>query len=192
MSEGFFIATPDFLCYIPGVMLYTKKGDDGSTILFDAKKRIPKASLIVDVLGVVDELNSLLGVCKVKADDKVVREMLEDLQQELFVAQAELAGAEPRITTSDVTKLEVRIGKIEKKLPVIKSFFIAGGTELSALLDFARAVSRRVERAAVRLYDDGAMNKDLYSFLNRISSFLYALARLTNQKSGIKEVRPHY
>jgi cob(I)alamin adenosyltransferase len=118
--------------------------------------------------------------------------MLEDLQQDLFVAQAELAGAEPKITSGDLTKLEDRINKIEKQLPVIKSFFVAGGTELSALLDFARAVSRRVERAAVRLYDDGAMNKDLYSYMNRISSFLYVLARLTNSKSGIKEVRPHY
>ena len=173
-------------------MLYTKKGDDGSTILFDAKKRISKTLLIVEVLGAVDELNSLLGVCKVKADDLEIKEALEDLQQDLFVAQAELAGAEPRITADKITKLERDINEIEKQLPVIKNFFVSGGTELSALLDFARAVSRMVERAAVRLYDDGAMNKDLYSYLNRISSFLYALARLTNQKSGIKEVRPHY
>lgn len=173
-------------------MLYTKKGDDGSTILFDAKKRIPKASLIVEVLGVVDELNSLLGVCKIKADDKSIQEALEELQQDLFIAQAELAGAAPKITEERVKRLEDNINKIETQLPVIKNFFVAGGTELSALLDYARAVSRRVERAAVRLFDDGALAKDLYSYLNRISSFLYALARLSNQKSGIKEVRPHY
>ena len=183
-------------------MLYTKKGDDGSTILFDAKKRVPKTSAIIEVLGAVDELNSLLGVCKVKSDSpdnrhslptgESLHEVIEDLQQDLFIAQAELAGAAPKITGERVKRLEVIVNNIEKELPPIKNFFVTGGTELGALLDYARAVSRRVERAAVKLFDDGAIARDLYSYLNRTSSFLYALARLCNQKSGIKEIHPHY
>ena len=173
-------------------MLYTKKGDDGLTTLFNAEKRIPKASLIIEVLGAVDELNSLIGVCKIKADDRVIVDMLEDLQQDLFIVQAELAGAAPKITIEKVKRFEENINTIELQLPPIQNFFVAGGTELSALLDYTRAVSRRVERVAVRLYDDGTLANELYSFLNRVSSFLYALARLTNQKSGIKEQRPHY
>ena len=183
-------------------MLYTKKGDDGSTILFDAKKRVSKTSVIVEVLGAVDELNSLLGICKVNSDisgNKIslptgepLYEVIEELQQDLFIAQAELAGAAPKIAEEKVKRLEVIINNIEKELPPIKNFFVTGGTELSALLDYARAVSRRVERIAVKLFDDGAIAKDLYSYLNRISSLLYALARLSSQKSGIKEVHPHY
>ncbi len=183
-------------------MLYTKKGDDGSTILFDASKRVPKTSLIIEVLGAVDELNSLLGVCKVKADEcdkthelpdgKSFYDAIEDIQQDLFVAQAELAGAKPKITEERVKKLEITINAIEKELPPIKTFFLTGGTELSAMLDYARAVSRRAERSAVKLYNDRAITNELYSYLNRISSFLYALARLSNQKSGIKEITPRY
>jgi cob(I)alamin adenosyltransferase len=136
-------------------MLYTGKGDDGTTGLFGTEKRISKASSLSEALGSVDELNSLLGLCKVKAGELVVTKdtpasvVLDKVQQQLFVVQAELAGAPKKVHQERLTELEEYIGIIEKELPRLHSFRVAGGTELSALFDYARSVSRRAERRVI-------------------------------------------
>ena len=187
-------------------MLYTGKGDSGSTGIFGSKTRVSKSSLRTEALGSLDELNSFLGLCKIKSaamhwlvGEEKVAEAVHRVQMNLFICQAELAGAEKTITEEKVKALGETINGIEKELPPIKSFFVSGGTELAALFDVARTIARRAERRAVAANEEhlAAEKKPLLgantlAYLNRLSSLLYALARLTNHRSGIKEQSPDY
>lgn len=179
-------------------MFYTGKGDDGSTGLFGTEKRVSKASPVPEALGACDELNSLLGVCKVKSRDlllpngKKASEIIDLVQGQLFVAQAELAGTDKTIDKKKVEELEVVIKEIEHSLPKIHTFRVSGGTELSALFDYARAVSRRTERRLVAAAEVKEIGLGTRGYFNRLSSLLYAFARLANAKSGITEQSPTY
>ena len=168
-------------------MLYTGKGDSGDTSLFGSSTRIPKNSSRIEALGSLDELNSWLGVCRSKSDAEVGRELVE-VQQNLFIIQAELAGVPKMIEENKVKKLGERVEEIEKLLPAIHTFFLPGGDELSAHLDYARTLARRAERAVI----SEKISEFSLAYLNRLSSLLYALARLENHKSGIKEEPPTY
>jgi cob(I)alamin adenosyltransferase len=108
--------------------------------------------------------------------------------------QAELAGARESITDKKVKDLEGVTNSIEEKLPKINSFFISGSTELSASFDFARTLARRAERRVVAVYEDGDVGVSKYTlqYLNRLSSVLYAFARLSSHLSGITEQSPDY
>lgn len=182
-------------------MLYTRKGDNGTTKTFGCNQRISKSSLIAEALGNLDEINSFLGLCKVasaktnfKVVDKKFADIVHSIQENLFTVQAELAGAPKRVGEVKVKEAERLIDTAEKELPPIHSFFIAGGTELAALFDIARTVSRRAERRVVAVADEGKIKIDEHTlaYLNRLSSLLYALARLSNHKAGIKEPSPRY
>lgn len=151
-----------------------------------------KNSTLAEALGAVDEINSLLGVIKVAAGKKKLAKVLAQTQNDLFIIQAELAGAGKKIVPEKVAALEKIIDDIEKKLPPIKSFSIAGGAPLSAELDYARAVARRAERRVITVSAKRKIDTVTLAYLNRLSSLLYALARLENQKSGIKEESPRY
>lgn len=175
-------------------MLYTGKGDNGTTSAFGCDQRFSKSSAIAEALGTLDEVNSFLGVVKVNERASEIAQTLADVQQNLFTVQAEVAGAEKHISESKVRELENIINAIEAELPPIKTFFVSGGTELASLLDFARTLSRRAERRVVGVADEGVVvvGKDTLAYLNRLSSLLYALARQINYKSGITEESPKY
>ncbi len=175
-------------------MLYTGKGDSGTTSAFGCDQRFSKSSAIAEALGTLDEVNSFLRVVKVNERAGGVAQTLVDVQQNLFTIQAEIAGADKHIDEARVRELEKIINTIESELPLIKTFFVSGGTEFAALLDFARTLSRRAERRVVGVADEGAVKvgKDTLAYLNRLSSLLYALARQTNHKSGITEESPKY
>lgn len=120
--------------------------------------------------------------------------MLE-AQQNLFIIQAELAGAEGKtISEEKVKEVEMIVDTAEKEMPPIKSFFIPGATEIGALFDVARTVARRAERRVTAVIDAGDRKIGINSqaYLNRLSSLLYALARLSNHKFGINEEPPSY
>lgn len=172
-------------------MLYTRKGDGGKTGLYHCDQRFSKSSAIAEALGTLDEVNSFLGIVKSKMSDKKI---INKIQENLFIIQAEIAGADKRLKKSEINKIEKIIDNIEKELPPIKSFFIAGATELSATLDFARTLARRAERRVVAVSEEGLVKVSTYAlaYLNRLSSFLYALARQEAYKSGIKEPAPSY
>lgn len=172
-------------------MLYSGKGDKGTTTHLKSATRIPKDDPVIEALGELDELGALLGVCKLKTDGTALQ-LIERLQQHLFIAQAQIAGANKKITSEKTQELEVAIDEIELKLPPINTFLVAGGTELSAFLDYARAVSRRVERRIVTLALSDPEDAELLVYMNRLSSLLYALARLSNEESGITEKPPTY
>lgn len=182
-------------------MLYTRKGDNGTTKTFGCDQRISKSSAIAEALGSLDEINSFLGVCKIKAKKenlvvsrRKIEEIIHEIQKNLFIVQAELAGASMSIDEEKLKDLEDVIDTIEKELPPIKSFFISGGTELAAHFDFARTISRRAERRVIAVSDEGKIEikPSTKAYLNRLSSALYALARLANFREGITETSPDY
>ena len=180
---------------------FTGAGDNGKTGRFGCDQRISKSSAIAEALGCVDEINSFLGLCKVKAGgvleamDKRAGELISDIQNDLFVVQAELGGySKLKLGKEKIKKMEAYINWIEKELPPVKTFFVAGGTELSSLLDYARALARRAERRAVSASElaPADFNPEILAYLNRLSSMLYALARWANFKAGVPEEPPKY
>ena len=171
-------------------MLYTGKGDDGTTYFFGSKKRFGKDTPLVEALGTCDELNSLLGLIRAQLQGPALKLELEQVQQDLFIIQAELAGADKHIAEEKIKKMEERIGEIEKSLPPIKTFFIPGANKESAWLDYARTVARRCERRVVALVPKAPALT--LKYLNRLSSLLYALARAHAQSGGEVEKAPDY
>lgn len=181
---------------------FTGKGDGGTSKLFDSPpgQRVSKASPIFECLGQLDELNGLVGWCKAAcpddflAQERKVKHLLHDVQDHLFTIQAEVAGAPKSVPLSSVEMLGTLITAIERSLPEVKSFLIPGGTELSARLDIARAVSRRAERRLVTLHESGerTVSDASRAYANRLSSLLYALTRLANRYGGADEAAPAY
>lgn len=181
-------------------MLYTRKGDSGTTKTFGCSGRVSKASLIAEALGASDEVNSFLGLLKVKANPefKIINnsfpEITHWMQEGLFIVQAELAGAQQSITEERVKKVEEYTDTAEQILPPITTFFISGGTELAVLCDITRTMVRTCERRVIAVCDAGeaTVADNTKAFLNRLSSLLYAMARLANHYSGIDEKAPQY
>lgn len=188
-------------------MLYTRKGDGGTTKLFDCPqgKRVDKNALVFEALGTVDEVNSLIGLIKVHAHergeilkhqtgDSSFATILEKIQNLLFSIQAELGGSPDMIKEEHIVYLEDIIAKVEEGIPPITTFIIYGGTLVSAHLDIARAVTRRCERLVVGVQKEGErkINPHSLQFLNRLSSVLYALARYSNHIHNCSEMPPQY
>ncbi|MFH1354063.1 MAG: cob(I)yrinic acid a,c-diamide adenosyltransferase [bacterium] len=177
-------------------MLYTRQGDSGATFTCPAGSRVSKRSKLIEALGALDEINSWLGFCKARLPEEVgsLKDIIHGLQEDLFIVQAELAGADKTITADKVKRMEVLTDQIEQQLPKINTFFIAGETEISASLDVARALARRAERRVVDAVEAGEaqVGNDTKAFLNRLSSVLYVLVRFANHKLGVTEKSPTY
>lgn len=185
---------------------YTAKGDGGSTTLFSCQNgmRLSKGDGVFDVLGGCDELNSLLGLCRaiteragfshLSADGRSAFLLeLRAVQENLFIIQAEIAGAAHRLSFEKVSKAEEGINRFAGRFPLQSSFVIPGATELGAFLDVARTVARRVERIYIRQTQDGGTgNPATAAYLNRLSSLLYVLARTANRAQGADECAPSY
>lgn len=179
-------------------VFYTGRGDDGKSAFGD--KKLPKSDSLFELLGNLDELNSLIGVCRATADTSEFNSILKRVQEILFIAQSAVAAVgfgyeiKPinKVTAAHTEFLENEIKKLDEKLPALKNFVLPGGTRLAAELDLARAVSRRAERSAVVYNEKKALSPELLKFLNRLSSLLFALARAANQAAGQVEENPHY
>ncbi len=181
--------------------LFTGKGDDGKTKTFGCDQRISKSSAIAEALGALDETNSFLGLVKVEAagskfefEGKSFENIVHSIQENLFIIQAEIAGANKAISGEKIKDIERIINAIEKELPPIKTFFISGGTRLASLFDISRTFVRRAERRVVGVSEEDMqkVSPETLVYLNRLSSLLYALARLSNHFSGINESAPSY
>ncbi len=175
-------------------MLYTRRGDDGTSGLFGTKERLGKDSVVFEALGTLDELNSQLGLCRALLFEKKIEgELQKDLitiQECLFIAQAELAGAEKHLTKASIDILEQATARAEARIENPHAFVIPGSTVLSAHFDIARTVARRAERTLVRaIIDTGVISAETKAYLNRLSSFLYAAARVFADKN---ESSPSY
>lgn len=187
-------------------ILYTGFGDKGTTTLFDCKQgRISKSATLIEALGTVDELNAYLGIIKVYSDiDKMIlkmgnknvlySEILEMIQQNLFVIQAELGGSKMKIAKKELNKLENIISKIADVLPPITSFTISGGSIISAGFDYARTLARKSERRIIAVSEEKSrvISLNTLSYMNRLSSVLFALSRYANYLFSIPEIHPYY
>jgi cob(I)alamin adenosyltransferase len=168
--------------------IYTRKGDDGSTGLWYGG-RVPKSGGRPEAYGAVDEAGSALGLCRAAAgDDEELSADILRLQNELFVAGAELATAPEaagrldegvsKVTPAMVDALEEVIDRYMERVDLPPKFVIPGGTELSARLDVARAAVRRAERRVVDLKLAGDLaDETVLRYLNRASDAVYAMAR---------------
>lgn len=187
--------------------LFTGKGDGGTTKTFGCdQQRISKSSELPEALGTLDELNSYLGLAKVRAangpDPRVpvgnrfrkTSEVISEIQHTLFIVQAEIAGAPKRVGKPKVTQSELIINTLETLMPPITTFTVAGGTELSATLDIARTLARRAERRVTGVAELGLrkVSPNTKAYLNRLSSLLFALARFANESAGIPREVPRY
>ncbi len=182
--------------------LYTGKGDQGTSKLFDTPQgaRISKGDPVFEALGTLDELNSTIGWARIGVPGncmvagKPLSAILHNAQNALFTIQAEVAGAQKTIPADIVEQVEAVIHAIDEEIPPIKAFIVPGGSELSSRLDIARTLARRTERRVVTVADEKARSVGEHSlrFLNRLSSLLYALARVVNYRHGVNETPPHY
>jgi cob(I)alamin adenosyltransferase len=173
------------------VKIYTRKGDDGTTSLWYGG-RVLKSHLRTDSYGSLDEAVSALGVARAACTEERLEADILRLQNELFIAAAELATApeardrlEPgvsRVTDDMVTRLESDIDRYMAQVELPPKFVIPGGTTLSAHLDLARAVLRRAERRIVELRLEGELeDSSLLAYVNRASDLLFAMARVADE-----------
>ncbi len=176
--------------------IYTKTGDKGKTSLFGGQ-RVNKDDLRVDCYGTVDELNSILGLTIIEVTDREVRELIQNIQNDLFALGGELATPIEKKTTrnssSDINAnqinfLEEKIDHFEEKVQPLKQFILPGGSKSAALLHIARSVSRRSERLAVNLSKRDVINENIIIYLNRLSDLLFVLARFENDVNQILDV----
>ena len=162
----------------------TKVGDKGSTFLFSGEK-VPKDSPRTDAYGDIDELVSVLGVARSQSNRSDIVQTLFWLQVELFVVATELATetaslmlVRERMDEKRVAELDRRRDELEARITMPTGFIIPGGTPVAAVIDHARTIARRCERKAVGLARNGLIdNPHLIIWLNRLSDFLWLLAR---------------
>ncbi|MFZ1978177.1 MAG: cob(I)yrinic acid a,c-diamide adenosyltransferase [Bacteroidota bacterium] len=174
--------------------IYTKTGDEGETSLFGGR-RVPKFSLRIETYGTADELNSQIGVIRSLKPKPEIDTLLEKLQSDLFILGTDLAtpvqereaARVRRIESGHIAFLEDTIDRIEEHLPVLHSFVLPGGSAVAAQIHAARTICRRCERLAVRLEKEEQIGKLPLIFLNRLSDFLFVLARYANLLDGVSE-----
>ncbi|MBN8723053.1 MAG: cob(I)yrinic acid a,c-diamide adenosyltransferase [Acidobacteria bacterium] len=170
--------------------VYTRTGDQGKTGLVDGS-RVSKANIRVDAYGDVDELNSLLGLVRVKIDDEELDGVLAIIQNDLFIVGSDLASPlsinVPRIEQIAIEKLENWADLYLENLPPLKEFVLPGGSEAGALAHLARTVARRAERRVVELSDAEELNPLTIAYLNRLSDLLFVLAREINRRKAVTE-----
>ena len=178
-------------------MVYTGTGDQGDTCLFGNSKT-PKDSLRIEAIGAVDELNSFIGLAISFIDDEEINQILEDVQKELFEVGSDLATPHeertkltyniPTIQSEHVKRIEKIINQFEIELKPLNRFILPQGEKGSSYLHVSRSVCRRVERLVVALRkEDTSVNGQVQIYLNRLSSLLFVLARLVNQRKGFQE-----
>jgi cob(I)alamin adenosyltransferase len=175
--------------------IYTKTGDDGTTGLFGGG-RVRKDSARIEAYGTVDELDSVIGLCRAVGTNDWINPLLQQIQDNLFVLGADLATPLetrsnykiPRITEEDSKRLEQAIDEHTAQLPPLKHFIHPGGCELAARLHLARTVCRRAERRLVTLAAEEEIGKYDVIYLNRLSDLLFTLARRANQFADVSDV----
>lgn len=160
--------------------VYTRTGDKGTTGLLSGE-RVPKHSLRVEAYGSIDEINSALGLARASAAREDVKETIYKVQQLLMSLMADVASLnlpEPYITHEHVAILEGTIDTFDAMLKPLARFIIPGDTQGAAALDLARTVTRRAERACLRVAEKEEINENVLVCLNRISDLCFILSRV--------------
>lgn len=173
--------------------IYTKTGDGGETALFGGG-RVSKHHVRVMAYGDVDELNSALGLAMAVPPVEFEHEILEQVQRDLFAIGGQLATREPekveralakaQIDERRIALLEQAIDRVDAELPPLAAFILPGGTPKASALHVARTVCRRAERSVVALHELEPVPPIVLVYLNRLSDFVFTIARLANQRAG--------
>lgn len=172
--------------------IYTKRGDSGDTSLFGGQ-RVPKSAERIRAYGTVDELNSFIGLAASYELSDTGTEHLKKVQEMLFVLGADLATPPSskaridRVGQEDVHFLEEAIDEMETELKPLKNFILPGGSQAGATLHIARTVCRRAERTVVACRQTDDVSDLTVIFLNRLSDFLFVLARFENKRKDTPE-----
>ncbi|MDA1476383.1 cob(I)yrinic acid a,c-diamide adenosyltransferase [Bacillus changyiensis] len=173
--------------------LYTKTGDKGKTHVIGG--RVDKDDLMVECYGTVDELNSFIGLAGAELHSKNLSDIKSELlkiQHELFDCGSELAHLSPngneKLQEEAVTFLEKRIDVYSEEAPELEKFILPGGSNAAAYLHVARTIARRAERLLVSLMKTTETREVLLYYLNRLSDYLFAVARVVNFRLNIKDI----
>ena len=172
--------------------IYTKTGDDGNTGL-QGDFRIAKSHPRILAYGTVDEANAMIGVVLSNVLDDDVREVLNTIQNELFLLGSDLSNQnlndlKNRISLEMVEKLEKIIDKFELELPPITNFILPGGNVAAAQIHQVRTIVRRAETLVVQLSDKDEINSNCIKYLNRLSDLMFVMGRLINKRNGIEDI----
>jgi cob(I)alamin adenosyltransferase len=182
--------------------VYTRRGDSGETSLAGGQ-RVPKDALRIEAYGTIDELNSFVGLARNSVEQALMAQpelgvldaILLRVQHELFNVGSILATLpedvhpkQARVTAEDTSRLEREIDAMNKGLPPLRSFVLAGGSRLNAELHVCRTVSRRAERHCIRLAREEAVDPEIVKYLNRLSDAFFVWTRWAAQKQGTLEV----
>ena len=182
------------------MFIYTKKGDKGGTKLLQDKRKRSKSSCRVRSLGEIDELNSLIGVVIAFSNKKRINALLLQVQHDLFRVQLEISSKgeifgdkkiKP-ISMDSVAWLERHIDLLSKKIPSLAIFIVPGGSKAGSLSQLARAVCRRAERELSGLNKKEPVSPQVIVYMNRLSDFLFTIARFINHRERFKESYPDY
>ena len=176
--------------------IYTKTGDSGSTSLIGGTK-VPKNDIRIDAYGTVDELNSWIGLINDQLNTAEFKNELKDIQDRLFTIGSSLAcdtDKEPKMKLpdlheTDIKLLEIKIDEMTAQLPPMKSFILPGGHITISSIHITRTVCRRAERLIVGMKQhDLFVDEKIIQYLNRLSDYLFTLARYAAEKLGVEEV----
>lgn len=172
--------------------IYTKTGDDGKTSLFD-NSRVWKSHQRIMSYGAVDELNSALGIAISLDLDIEVKNILVQIQNDLFVVGSDLANPDMsktdiRVSETMIEFLEEKIDTAESELPDLTSFILPGGTLFASILHLSRTIARRAETHVVALSQNEKISKNAAVYLNRLSDLLFVLARSVNQRKNVSDI----
>lgn len=167
--------------------IYTRTGDDGSTGLYSGG-RVAKTHPRIEACGAIDELNSCLGAAVASDPAEPVGRALRRVQNVLFSLGAAVGSCETApVGLPDSARLEEEIDGMTKELAPLKTFILPGGAPAAALIHVARAVCRRAERRVLALAEKEPVSPGVAVYLNRLSDFLFTLARYENHLRGVAE-----
>lgn len=166
--------------------IVTRTGDDGTTGLADGT-RLPKSHPRIAVIGSVDELNSHIGLLLSEALPQDVRDVLLQIQNDLFDLGGALASPPAPLPPVGLTRLDTATAHYNTGLPPLKEFILPGGTRVAALCHVARTVARRAERDLALLANSDSIPENGLSYLNRLSDLLFVLSRVLNRAANQPE-----
>lgn len=182
--------------------IYTKTGDKGTTALFGGT-RVPKHHIRIEAYGTVDELNSHIGLIRDQNIDIISKEILINIQDKLFTIgaimatdpeKATLKNGKKRLDISlisdkDIELLEKTMDEINEKIPPMTHFVLPGGHQTVSFCHIARCVCRRAERLSTALYEISPFEDNALKYLNRLSDYLFVLARKLTYDLQAEEIK---
>ena len=174
--------------------IYTKTGDKGTTSLINGT-RLPKNHIRVEAYGTIDELNAHIALLESIIEDETIKEYLLKIENNLFLIQTHLAidpekecfFEVPNIHNLNVNDLENNIDCLSGQLTPMKSFILLGGDKIIAQCHIARCICRRAERIIITLSNESFVSSEILSYVNRLSDYLFVLARYMGKMNGVEE-----